>query len=74
MIRGRLPDITQKNKDKLPGVGEYNIESLNNKIIPVKFTRESRSHSPPKKNEQNPGPGTYFPVLLQQKADTPVFK
>jgi len=72
VFRSRLPDLAQKNKDKIPGVGEYNLETRNTKIIPVKFAREVRSCSPKNRNEKIPGPGAYFPLLLQ-KQETPVF-
>lgn len=73
ILRGRLPDLIQKSKEKLPGVGEYNLE-IKNKKIPIKFTRENRSHSPQiTRYEQTPGPGSYLPLLLQ-KSDSPLYK
>ena len=74
MLRSKLPDLIQKSKEKLPGVGEYNLsESGKVKKIPISFTRESRSHSPPVRFDRTPGPGNYFPLLLQ-KNDSPNFK
>jgi len=67
VLRSRLPDLIQKSKEKLPGVGEYNLaEPTKVKTIQIKFTREARSSSPPIRTQNTPGPGAYFPLLLQK--------
>lgn len=73
IIRSRLPDLIQDSKKKVPGVGEYDVHEMV-KQLPIQFPREARSSSPKNKNDQIPGPGSYFPLLLQHKPDSPLFR